>query len=580
MIRIVGNGASPGITAGPLLVYERAAAMAPDEQTIKGPSEEWARFSMAREQTVNELTVLSGKVREASGDAAARLFETYRLICTDPEPEAMIRERILGGTRAEEAVLESFRVFSERVGRVDDAYLSARAADVRAVAERILSALRGAPALQETLPGLIDALPGPVILASDDLTPGELAEIPREKLLGFVTAGGNSLSHTAILAKILGIPAVIGAGAPFDPAYSGQEAILDGTDGVLLIRPDEAEKARLIKAREDVQKKQQQLDALKDQPDVTKDGQRMDVLASIGAPEDVPAAVGNGAAGIGLLRTEFLFMARGGHPDEEEQFEAYKHILLAMNGRRTVIRTLDVSDEKRIGGFGPPEGSAFSETVGAETGNPGAAEIFDTAAEEDRGLRFCLNRPKILKTQLRAIYRAAVFGQAAILFPMVTGVREFLEAKSLSEEVLAELKAEGVPFRADVALGVMIETRSSVAESGKLAQTADFFSVGTNDLTRGLLAENGQKNAQENTRENTQEKGQEHFLLPRLLEELRAVTKNAHRYGIRVGVCGELAADRDLTETFLSLGVDELSVPPQAVLPLRKKIRESGVKKE
>ena len=387
-----------------------------------------------------------------------------------------------------------------------------------------------------------------MILAADDLAPSETVQLDKSKILGFVTEGGSGSSHTAILARTMGIPAIIGVGNQLKPEYEGREVILDGNTGNVVVEADDATKTRLLQKMEEQKKQQELLNQLKGLPNETKDGHRIRVYCNIGSPDDVPAVLKNDAGGVGLFRSEFLYLNCDDYPSEDYQFEAYKKALSDMEGREVVIRTLDIGADKQIGYFNLPHEE-----------NP---------AMGNRALRICLNRPEIFHTQIRALYRASAFGKLSIMFPMVTSVWEVREAKKMCERVKKELTEEGIHFDEDVQIGIMIETPAAAICSDRLAKEVDFFSCGTNDLTQYTLACDRQND----------DLGR--FFNPHhlaVLRELKMVCDNAHKNGIWVGICGELGADLKLTETFLSIGIDELSVSPRAVLPLRQKIRDTNV---
>ena len=427
--------------------------------------------------------------------------------------------------------------FAAMFAAMDDAYMQARAADVRDVSQRILGILCG------VVQGGI-ASEVPVLLAADDLAPSETIQLDKSKILGFVTAGGSGSSHTAILARTMGIPAIVGVGDALKPEYEGRQAIADGGTGALVIDPDDDTRTRLLKKREEQLRLQRLLETLKGQPNITKDGKTIRVYCNIGSPEDVHAVQVNDGGGIGLFRSEFLYLNSSDYPTEDQQFEAYKAVLSDMDGKEVIIRTCDIGADKQIGYFDLPKEE-----------NP---------AMGMRALRISLTRTDFFKTQLRALFRASAYGKLGIMFPMVTSVWEVREAKRLCEEARRELKKEGIPYSEDVQIGIMIETPAAAICSDRLAKEVDFFSIGTNDLTQYTLACDRQNN----------DHGR--FYDPHHLSVLRLiqlVTENAHKNGIWVGICGELGADLTLTETFLAIGIDELSVSPRAVLPLRNAVR-------
>ena len=541
MISIQGKGVSTGVAIGPLYYYQRAKSTI-RRYEVEDVDAEWARFKAAQAKAIEQLGELAEKAREEAGDEAALLFETHQMMAEDMEYEEAIQTAIQEmKLNAEAAVTDTAAQFAEMFAAMEDAYFQARAADVKDVSGRIISALTG------VVQGGIDS-PVPVILAADDLAPSETVQLDKSKILGFVTEGGSGSSHTAILARTMGIPAIIGVGNQLKPEYEGREVIIDGGTGGVVVDADADTKARLVKKMEELKKQRELLEQLKGQPNVTKDGQSIKVYCNIGSPDDVHAVLSNDAGGVGLFRSEFLYLNCDDYPTEDYQFEAYKKALSDMGGREVVIRTLDIGADKQIAYFDMPKEE-----------NP---------ALGNRALRICLNRPEIFHTQLRALYRASAFGKLGIMFPMVTSVWEVKEAKKMCERVKAELTQEGIPFSEDVEIGIMIETPAAVLMSDRLAKEVDFFSCGTNDLTQYTLACDRQ-NADLGRFYNPHH--------PAVLRALKMVCDNAHKNGVWVGICGELGADLELTETFLSIGIDELSVSPRSVLPLRQKIRETDV---
>ena len=542
MITIQGKGVSTGVAAGPLYFYQRATT-ALRRYEVEDREAEWLRFKAAQEKAIEQLGVLAEKARAEAGDEAAMLFETHQMMCEDLDYEEAIEGFIKeSGLNAEAAVTDAGTIQAEAFAAMDDDYFKARAADVKDISGRIVSILSGA------VQGGIDS-EVPVVLASDDLAPSETVQLDKSKILGFVTSGGSGSSHTAILARTMGIPAIIGVGDQLKPEYAGREVIVDGGTGSVVLDADDDTRARLMKKRADILKRQELLNQLKGQPNVTLDGQSMRVYCNIGNPEDVHAVLENDGGGIGLFRSEFLYLNCDDYPTEDYQFEAYKKVLSDMGGKEVVIRTLDIGADKMIGYFNLPHEE-----------NP---------ALGNRALRICLNRPEIFRTQLRALYRASAYGRLSIMFPMVASVWEVREAKKMCELVKKELTVEGIPFSDEVDLGIMIETPAAAMISDRLAKEVDFFSIGTNDLTQYTLACDRQNN----------DLGRffnAHH--PAVLRLIKLVCENAHRNGIWCGICGELGADLELTETFLSIGLDELSVSPRAVLPLRQKVRETQVR--
>ena len=542
MITIQGKGVSTGVAAGPLYFYQRASASL-RRYEVDDREAEFARFKEAQAKAIEQLGVLAEKARAEAGDEAAMLFETHQMMCEDMDYEEAIEGFIKeSGLNAEAAVTDAGAIQAEAFAAMDDDYFKARAADVKDISGRIVGILSG------VVQGGIDS-PVPVILASDDLAPSETVQLDKSKILGFVTSGGSGSSHTAILARTMGIPAIIGVGEQLKSEYAGRDVIVDGGTGSVVVDADEDTRARLMTKRAEILKRQELLNQLKGQPNVTKDGQEIRVYCNIGNPEDVHAVLENDGGGIGLFRSEFLYLNCDDYPTEEYQFEAYKRVLSDMGGKEVVIRTLDIGADKMIEYFKLPHEE-----------NP---------ALGNRALRICLNRPEIFKTQLRALYRASAYGRLSIMFPMVASVWEVREAKKMCEQVKKELTAEGIPFSDEVDVGIMIETPAAAMISDRLAKEVDFFSIGTNDLTQYTLACDRQNN----------DLGRffdAHH--PAVLRLIKMACDNAHKEGIWCGICGELGADLDLTELFLSIGLDELSVSPRAVLPLRQKVRETQVR--
>ena len=542
MITIQGKGVSTGVAAGPLYFYQRAKGTL-TRYEVEDREAEFARFKEAQAKAIEQLGELAEKAREEAGDEAAMLFETHQMMCEDLDYEEAIEGFIKdSGLNAEAAVTDAGAMQAEAFAAMDDDYFKARAADVKDISGRIVGILMG------VVQGGIDS-PVPVILASDDLAPSETVQLDKSKILGFVTSGGSGSSHTAILARTMGIPAIIGVGDQLKTEYAGREVIVDGGTGTVVLDADEDTRTRLMKKRADILKRQELLNQLKGQPNVSKDGQEIRVYCNIGNPEDVHAVLENDGGGIGLFRSEFLYLNCDDYPTEEYQFEAYKRVLSDMGGKEVVIRTLDIGADKMIEYFQLPHEE-----------NP---------ALGNRALRICLNRPQIFRTQLRALYRASAYGRLSIMFPMVASVWEVREAKKMCEQVKKELTAEGIPFSDEVDVGIMIETPAAAMISDRLAKEVDFFSIGTNDLTQYTLACDRQNN----------DLGRffdAHH--PAVLRLIKMACDNAHKEGIWCGICGELGADLELTELFLSIGLDELSVSPRAVLPLRQKVRETQVR--
>ena len=537
MITIQGKGVSTGIGMGPLYFYRRAKTEIKRYQ-VEDVQSEWLRFKGAQSVAIDQLGVLAEKAREEAGDEAAMLFETHQMMAEDLDYEEAIQALITeDGINAEAAVSDTAEQFAMMFEAMDDEYMKGRAADVKDVSTRILGILCG------VVQGGIDS-DVPVLLASDDLAPSETIQLDKSKILGFVTSFGSSSSHTAILARTLGIPSVVGLGDQLDPIYEGRQVVVDGATGTVIIDPTEAVFADFVAKREEQLHQQALLETLKGQENITKDGKTIRVYCNIGSVEDVGAVKVNDGGGIGLFRSEFLYLNSSTYPTEEEQFEAYKAVLAGMEGKEVIIRTCDIGADKQIDYFELPKEE-----------NP---------AMGMRALRISLSRPAFFRTQLRALYRASAYGNLGIMFPMVTSVWEVRETKKLIESVKKELDAEGIPYSDHVEIGVMIETPAAAIISDRLAKEVDFFSCGTNDLTQYTLACDRQNN----------DLGRfydpHHLSVVRLL---KMVVENAHKNGVWVGICGELGADLEMTETFMAIGVDELSVTPRAVLAVRNKIR-------
>ena len=500
---------------------------------------EIARFEAAQNTAMEELGALYDKAMKDVGEANAMIFEVHQMMLMDLDYVESIRNIITTQeVNAEYAVGTTGDNFSEMFASMDDAYMQGRAADVKDVSDRLIKILSGGgeSGVQTD---------EPVIVAADDLVPSETVQLDKEKVLGFATMYGSANSHTAILARTMNIPAVIGLGEELKTVYDGKDAIIDGFTGTIYIDPDEETLRVMTEKREEDRKKKALLEELKGKENVTLSGQKINVYANIGNLSDVGAVLQNDAGGIGLFRSEFLYLESEDFPTEEQQFQVYKQVAENMAGKKVIIRTLDIGADKQV-------------------------DYFNLDKEENpalgyRAIRICLTRPEIFKTQLRALYRASAFGQIAIMFPMIISVSEVKRIKEIIEEVKAELRETGIPFREDVEIGIMIETPASVMVSRELAKEVDFFSVGTNDLTQYTLAIDRQNQKLDNFYD-------PHH--PAVLRMIQMAADNAHAEGKWIGICGELGADLELTETFLKMGLDELSVSPSMVLPLRKKIRE------
>ena len=537
MEQIFGKGVSKGVAAGPISFYRRPSGEIP-RRSMTDTAAELARFHDACETAKKQLGVLHDKALAEAGEDAAMLFEAHQMMLDDLDFVESI-EGLIENDRlnAEAAVSDTGAQFAEMFAAMDDSYMQARAADIRDISTRVVGILTG-----EGESGIVSDVP--CIVAADDLAPSETVQLDKSLILGFITAGGSANSHTAILARTMGIPAIIGAGDALQAEMEGKYAIIDGQTGETVIEPDDAERERLLKKQAKEKALKELLDQLKGKPNETRDGRNVMIYCNIGSPADIDAVLQNDGGGIGLFRSEFLYLQGSDYPTEDEQFEAYKTVAERMGGKRVIIRTLDIGADKQ-------------------------ADYFHLDKEENpamglRAIRICLTRPEVFRTQLRALYRASAYGKIAIMFPMITSVWEVQEIKRICRNIRAELAEEGVPMADKVELGIMIETPAAVMMSAELAREVDFFSVGTNDLTQYTLAVDRQG------------VGIDRFFdapHPAVLRMLRMTAENAHRAGIWIGICGELGADAELTETFLSMGIDELSVSPSAVLPLRSAIR-------
>lgn len=537
MEQIFGKGVSKGVAAGPISFYRRASGVIPRHE-VSDTAAELERFRAARETAKEQLAKLYDKALAEAGEDAAMLFEAHQMMLDDLDFVESIEGMIENDrVNAEAAVSDTGAQFAEMFAAMDDSYMQARAADIRDISARVIGILTG-----EGESGIVSDVP--CIVAADDLAPSETVQLDKSLILGFITSAGSANSHTAILARTMGIPAIISAGDALQPEMEGKYAIIDGQTGEAVIEPDDAERERLLKKQAKEKALKELLDQLKGKPNVTKDGRNVMVYCNIGSPADIDAVLQNDGGGIGLFRSEFLYLQGSDYPTEDEQFEAYKTVAERMGGRRVIIRTLDIGADKQ-------------------------ADYFHLDKEENpamglRAIRICLTRPEVFRTQLRALYRASAYGKIAIMFPMITSVWEVQEIKRICRNIRAELAEEGVPMADKVELGIMIETPAAVMMSAELAREVDFFSVGTNDLTQYTLAVDRQG------------VGLDRFFdahHPAVLRMLRMAAENAHKAGIWIGICGELGADAELIETFLSMGIDELSVSPSAVLPLRSAIR-------
>lgn len=543
MLVVKGKSVFSGITMGPLALFHRNT-VSTARRRIKDTDAEVERFQEARLASIEQLKDMYEKAVQKVGEEEAAVFEVHQMMLDDDDYidniVTLISQKKIN---AEAAVEETAQQFSEMFRSMDDAYMKERAADVLDISRRIQVQLCGGEAND------FSAYDG-VILAADDLAPSETLQLDTDKILGFVTSGGSTNSHTAILARTLGITAVVNTGTQLHTDVEGKTVIVDGFTGTVYLDPDSATLDKMKKKQAEAEERKIRLEAYRGKESVTVDGYKVNVFANIGNPDNVPQALANDAEGIGLFRSEFLYLENATYPTEEQQFEAYKKTVEMMEGKTVVIRTLDIGADKKV-------------------------DYFDLKAEENpamgmRAIRICLTRPTLFKTQLRALCRASAYGKIAIMFPMIISVDEVRRSRELLRQVQTELKREGIAFDESMEVGIMIETPAAALISDELAKEVDFFSIGSNDLTQYTLAIDRQQTDLDN------------FFDPRhpaLLRLIEMTVKNGHKEGIWVGICGELGADLSLTEDFLRMGVDELSVSPPAVLPLREKIGSINLSK-
>ena len=534
-----GKSILKGTAIGKILYYSKEEQMV-QRKSIDDPEAEWKRYEDAKAQASEQLNALYEKALKEVGEQGAAIFEVHGMMLEDDDFNDSIKNMIENQkVNAEYAVATTGDNFSMMFAQMEDEYFKARSADIKDIAERVVGILQG----RHTAGDLGDE---PVILAARDLAPSETVQMDKSKLLGFVTELGSANSHTAILARTMNIPALIGI--PVSQELDGRMAVIDGVKGELIVDPDE-ETLAYYQGKEDEEKKQRELlQQLKGKEDVTLDGKKIRLYANIGSVGDVARVLANDAGGIGLFRSEFLYLEKDTFPTEEEQFQAYRTVAETMAGKKVIIRTLDIGADKQ-------------------------ADYFNLAHEDNpamgyRAIRICLDQPEIFKTQLRALLRASAYGNIGIMFPMIISVKEVQQAKQYVAEIKAELDEKGIPY-GDVELGIMIETPAAVIISEQLAKEVDFFSIGTNDLTQYTLAIDRQNAKLDNIYDSHH---------PAVLEMIRMTVENGHKGGCWVGICGELGADTTLTEDFLKMGVDELSVTPGSVLPIREIIRNTSVK--
>lgn len=541
MEKFAGKSIFRKVAIGKIFFYEKNTAVV-KRTKIEDAKTELDRFEHAKETAKAQLQNLYEKALQEVGDSGAAIFEVHMMMIDDLDYNGSIQNMIESqSVNAEYAVAMTGDNFSTMFAEMDDDYMKARAADVKDISERLVSVLSGV----DNDMGNLDE---PVILVADDLAPSETVQMDKSKLLAFVTEHGPSNSHTAILARTMNIPAIIGV--PIKKEWHGHMAIVDGYAGCVIIDPDEEEIEKAQKAVAEEEEKQKLLKALKGEKTITKDGKEIHLYANIGSVADTAAVLMNDAEGIGLFRSEFLYLESDTYPTENEQFNAYKTVAENMAGKKVIIRTLDIGADKQV-------------------------DYFELDKEENpalgyRAIRICLTRQEVFKTQLRALLRASAYGNISIMFPMIIAVDEVRKIKQILKEVKDELREQGIPFK-DVEIGVMIETPAAVMVSEQLAQEVDFFSIGTNDLTQYTLAIDRQN-------PKLDEFYDAHH--PAVLKLIQMTIENGHKGGAWVGICGELGADLELTETFLRMGVDELSVSPTFVLPIRNRVRSLDLSQE
>lgn len=535
-----GKSVFGGIAIGRISVYKK------DEQQVKrekitDADAEMKRYEEAKEEAIRQLQGLYDKAVKEVGEANAAIFEIHQMMLDDGDYNESVDNIVrTQQVNAEYAVAVTGDNFSKMFAAMEDDYMRARSADIKDISERLIKVLSG-----DRAGGLNTG--EPVIIVADDLAPSETVQMDKDMVLSFVTVHGSTNSHTAILARSMGIPALVGCPLPLDDSVDGKMGIVDGFGGKIYVEPDEEMLADMKLRQQQEQEKKELLQQLKGKDNVTLDGQKLMLYANIGNPKDLAGVLQNDAGGIGLFRSEFLYLESEDYPTEEEQFAAYKTVAETMAGKRVVIRTLDIGADKKCDYF--------------------HMEPEENPAMGCRAIRICLTRPEIFRTQLRALFRASAYGKIAIMYPMITSVSEVLRIREIVEEVKAELTENGIAY-GEVEQGVMIETPAAVMISEELAHEVDFFSIGTNDLTQYTLAID---------RQNTKldEFYDSHH--PAVLRMIQMVVDNAHKAGIWAGICGELGADTTLTKDFLAMGVDELSVSPGSILPIRKIVLETDV---
>lgn len=530
-----GKSIFKGIAIGKLFFYQKGEQPVKREK-IQDTAAEIKRYEAAREEAITQLNALYEKAVKEVGEMNAAVFEVHAMMLEDDDYVDSIVNIITNQqVNAEFAVATTGDNFSQMFAEMDDDYFKARAADIKDISERLVNVLSGRN-------GGGNIGDEPVIIVADDLAPSETVQMDKEKLLAFVTRNGSSNSHTAILARTMNIPALIGV--DIREEWHGKLAVVDGYTGCLYIEPTEDVLSKLQKKQTEDMEARELLQQLRGKEDVTLDGRKIRLYANIGSVKDVASVLTNDAAGIGLFRSEFLYLETDDYPDEETQFQAYRTVAENMAGKKVIVRTLDIGADKQAGYFN--------------------LEKEENPAMGYRAIRICLDRPEIFKTQLRALLRASAYGNIAIMYPMIISVDEVKQIKAIVADIKKELDEKGIPY-GEVEQGIMIETPAAVMISDLLAQEVDFFSIGTNDLTQYTLAIDRQNMKLDNIYD-------AHH--PAVLRMIQTTIENGHKHGCWVGICGELGADMTLTETFLKMGIDELSVSPSFILPIRKLIRQ------
>jgi len=539
MVVLQGKGVTGGVVFGKLRFLKEGPREVARKE-ITDAASEIARYEQAKQEAIGQLKELYEKALGEVGEQGALLFDIHQMMLEDEDYCDSIRDIISRQlVSAEYAVSVTGDNFAKMFSEMDDAYMKERSADVVDISRRLIRVLTGeAQRSADT--------DGPSIICARDLTPSETVQMDKTKILAFVTEGGSTNSHTAILARTMGIPAVIRTEGILDGDYDNCDAAVDGAAGTVWVSPDEETLQTLREKKEKEEHRKKLLQELKGKPNVTMDGKEIDVCANIGRPSDLVTVLENDAGGIGLFRTEFLYLDADDYPSEEDQFEAYKRVAETMAGKRVVCRTLDIGADKQVAYFGLPQEE-----------NPALGM---------RAIRICLTRPELFRTQLRALCRASAFGKIAIMFPMIASVWEIRQARQIARSVMEELEAEGIAYDKDIEFGIMVETPAAAVLSDQFAKEVDFFSIGTNDLTQYTLAADRQNESIDRFCDTHHEA---------VLRLIRQTADNARQAGIWVGICGELAADLSLTETFIRMGIDELSVSPPAVLGLREQVTKS-----